>query len=74
MAAFAGSKNWKTDSKGVLSRRDFLLFSMKVPLGSFIFLCMLFEEFHVRLLGRFRKPQRHAEKTTRLCASLRPLR
>jgi len=23
---------------------------MKVPLGTFIFLCMLFEEFHVRFL------------------------
>jgi hypothetical protein len=71
------TKFWVLQVTEHLTTRDFLLFSMKVPLGSFIFLCMLFEEFHVRLLGRFRKPQRaqrHAEKTTLLCASLRPLR
>ena len=32
------------------------------------------DETFYYLLGRFRKPQRHAEKTTHLCASLRTLR
>ncbi len=44
--------------------RDFLLFSMKVPLGSFIFLCMLFEEFHVSFLEKIEDQYETAEKIT----------